>query len=555
MSVTKQAALIAAAGTLVLSSLGMTMGARFSPAATTTGAPLVGLTMYGSPNYTRNFNPFIPNNLSSATDWIFEPLYIVNPLTGRQTPWLATSYRWTNSDKTLTFTLRKGVKWSNGTPFTAADVVFTFDMLKTNPGMDTNGIWQSLSSVVANSSNSVSFHFKTVNVPDYFYIAQTMIVPKAQWSKVANPQKFTDPHPIGTGPFELSSFRPSEVVLRKNPRYWQASKVHVPQLKFPALTTNTLTDLMLSEGKLDFATIFTPNIQKTFVGINPRTNHYWFAHSAAVSLYMNLTEYPFNHVAFRRAMAYAINKTNIWKRGEYGYETPSNQAILPPSQQGTWVPKALATKYAYPYSPKKAAAALASMGLKKNAHGQIINPKTHKQLTVTIQVPTGWTDWVQDCQIISSELGALGIKVNVYTPSVSTNFSDLNLGHFQMALDGPGIYASPWFDYNQILNSAESAPIGQFAPTNVERYHNPQVDAWLNAYVKTTSVAQQRTLMHKLEQVMFTQVPVVGLVSGANWYEYTTTHYTGWPNPKNPYSLGVDYPGNLLIATHLQPVR
>jgi peptide/nickel transport system substrate-binding protein len=529
-----------------------TAAAKTSTTKAVKAAPLVIGTDYGSPDFTRQFNPFIPN-ARNGVDWMFEPLYIVNPLTGKQTPALATSYQWSQGNKVLTFTLRKGVKWSNGTPFTSADVVFTFNMLKQYPGMDTNDVWASLASVRANGPDQVVFTFKKVDVPDFFYIVQTMIMPKAQWSTVKDPEKYTNPNPVVDGPFELSVYHPTEYILKPNPYFWQHSQVKISEMVFPALTTNTLTDLMLSEGKLDGATIFTPNIEKTFVDVNPKTNHYWFAHGAPVSLYMNLTEYPFNQLPFREAMAYAINRHLIWKRGEYGYETPANQSMMPPGQQATWLDKSLLTKYPYHYDPAKAAQLLASMGLKKNSKGQLIGPNG-KPLTVTIQVPTGWTDWVQDCKIIASELGKLGITVNIYTPSVSTNFDDLNIGHFQMALDGPGIYASPWFDYNQVMNWDESAPIGQIAPSNVERFHDPQVDKWLAEFSQTTNPTKQHALMDKLETVMFQQLPVVALVYGANWYEYSTAHYTGWPSASDPYSLGFGYPGNLLIATHLRPV-
>ena len=55
-------------------------------------------------------------------------------------PWLATSYAWSNGGKTLTFDLRQGVKWSDGTPFTSADVAYTFNLIKSNAALNESAL-------------------------------------------------------------------------------------------------------------------------------------------------------------------------------------------------------------------------------------------------------------------------------------------------------------------------------------------------------------------------------------------------------------------------------
>ncbi|HSN01890.1 MAG TPA: ABC transporter substrate-binding protein, partial [Acidimicrobiales bacterium] len=72
------------------------------------------------------FNPFIPSSAPYSVGVTYETLEFVNSLqSGKVTPWLATSSAWSNNNKTLTFTIRPGVKWSDGKPFSAADVVYT----------------------------------------------------------------------------------------------------------------------------------------------------------------------------------------------------------------------------------------------------------------------------------------------------------------------------------------------------------------------------------------------------------------------------------------------
>ncbi len=530
----------------------LSMGAGASAASSMGTVPLILGVQDGSPGYTENFNPFSPNQLYGYM-YIYEPLYIVNSLTGAQTPWLATSYKWVN-DKQLQFTIRSGVKWSDGTPFTAKDVAFTFNLLHKYPALDLNSVWTSLSRVAA-AGNKVTFYFKTPNVPNWYFIASTPIVQAKQWSAVKNPVTFTDPHPIGTGPYTLQFFKPTEYMLKANPRYWQASKIHVPQLEYLALEGNQTSDLMLSEGKFDESVLFTPNIQGTYVNRNPQYYHYWFPLSAPITLRMNLTKYPFNRVQFRMAMAYGINKQTLYKQGEYGYEPPANQSLLAPSQQKQWLDTALQKKYPYNYNPQKAAALLKQMGLRKNAQGLLVG-QNKKPLTINLEVPTGWTDWIQDCQIIKSNLAQLGITVNVQTPSVTTDMNNMFTGNFDMALMYENSYANPWFVYDQVLASNESAPIGKVAAANYERWINRPTDTLLAQYEKTTNVAKERQIIDQLQKIMYTQLPVVNLMYGAAWNEYQTNHYVGWPTQQNPYAMPSNtYPDNLVIITHLTPVR
>ena len=98
--------------------------------------------------WTCNFNPFNLSYIAYSLGPVYEPLAFVNTLqSGKITPWLATSWAWGSGNKSLTFTIRKGVKFTNGDPLTAADVVYTFNLLKKYPTLDINAVWSVLSSV------------------------------------------------------------------------------------------------------------------------------------------------------------------------------------------------------------------------------------------------------------------------------------------------------------------------------------------------------------------------------------------------------------------------
>ena len=81
--------------------------------------------------WTCNFNPYNLSDISYSLGPVYEPLVFVNTLlSAKTTPWLASSWKYSNGNKTLTFTIRNGVKWSDGKPMTAADVAFSFNLLK-----------------------------------------------------------------------------------------------------------------------------------------------------------------------------------------------------------------------------------------------------------------------------------------------------------------------------------------------------------------------------------------------------------------------------------------
>jgi peptide/nickel transport system substrate-binding protein len=127
-----------------------------------------------------SFNPFNPGNLGEGVTMgqVYEPLMFVNTLqNAKVTPWLASGYAWGSDNKTLTFTIQKNVTFSDGSPMSAADVAFTFNLLKKFPALDLNSVWSVLSSVTQ-AGDTVVMQFKAPSVPYFYYIAdQVPIVP------------------------------------------------------------------------------------------------------------------------------------------------------------------------------------------------------------------------------------------------------------------------------------------------------------------------------------------------------------------------------------------
>jgi peptide/nickel transport system substrate-binding protein len=494
--------------------------------------------------WTCNFNPFNLSYIGYSLGNVYEPLMYVNTLqNAKVSPWLATSYAWGNGNKTLTFTIRNGVKFTNGDPLSAADVAYTFNLLKAHKTLDINSVWSVLSSVAQQGSNKVVMQFKSVAVPYFYYIAdQVAIVDQKVWSKIANPVTYPDKNPVGTGAFEVSSktCTPQNIKYTANPHYWQKGLPKVGTVNYPAFLTNDTANTYLANGQAQWGSQFIPNIQKFYLSKSPNY-HYWFPPVANVSVFINLTNPLLKDVAVRQAMAYAIDRHKASLIGEYGYEPASNQSGIVTPTFSAWMDAPQAAQYGnnYAYNPQKAISILQAAGYKKGPDG--IMAKGGKKLSFTILDNGGFSDWVAAVQVIQANLKAIGIQVTANNVAYSTWQNDLYTGKFQLAYGSETGGPSPYYELRQWLYSANSAPIGTAAGSNFERYSNSSTDALINQYATTTNPAQQHSIVNQLEKVMLTQVPLIPVTESVDWFQYDTGSFSGWPTQGNPYAQPAAY--------------
>jgi peptide/nickel transport system substrate-binding protein len=502
-----------------------------------------------------------------TTFGIYEPLMIVNipPATnGKIYPWLATSYAWSNGNKTLTFTISPGVKWSDGVPFTAQDVAFTFNYGKKYPVADQQGLFTKpaqLASVTA-SGDKVIFQLTSVNTTIFRKIAnQVVIVPEHIWSKVTNPTAFQNPNPVGTGPFtQVTDFTPQGFTLAKNPYYWQPMAfdgIHVP-----AFASTDAALVANAAGQLDQTGNFIPGCQQAYAAKNPAHFVCDYTTVGPVGLWFNDQQYPFSMPAFRKAISVAIDRQKIYKIGEYGYETPSD-ALGVAGPWPSWMDpsltaqaKALAT-----YNPAKAEAMLKAAGFTYKG-SQLIDPKG-SPVSFTLNVINGWSDWDTDMQIIQQEMKAIGIDASVNLMTQPVWFDQAYKGTApggNVQLHWVNTTATPYDYFYGIMSQESYAPIGVNASlnggTNYERYVSPQATALFTQFSQTSDLALQHQLMNQVEAIWLKDLPMIPLVYSADWSTYSTLHFTGWPTNANRYTSSSvnDTWARLLVWSRLKPV-
>jgi len=511
-----------------------------------------------------NFNPYSPAGAEApgTKSCLYQSLFYINSVTGAQTPMLGTNYTWTDNGLKLVVTTRSGVKWSDGTPFTAADVAFTFNYLKANKSIDLNGIWKSsLSSVVATSANTVVFTFSKPDTPEAITIlygtdgSQSDILPQHVWASIKSPATYPNLSPVATGPFTLTSFSAGSVVYTKNPLSWE--KPYINEVILSSTASNTTAELGLENGSIDMSYDAISDPKVSFLAQSP-ANHIFWPISNMNYLYINTQATgPFSDVNFRRAVAYTMNTPFLAQRAYFGAlpgATGGEESALVPAQVQQWFSSSLSS-LEWTYSVTKAKAVLKAAGYKWSSSGQLESPVgvVYPSYDVLIGGP-GWTDYISQADNVVNELKAIGISSTVVQEPYSTMINDLYLGKFTFTICwGNGNGPTPYYQYYYMFSPSESAAIGKFANSDWERFTSPTITNALSSYASSSSASVQKADMVAIEKEVLTNVPVVPLTGRGNWLVYQTRTFTGFPSVSDPYNDGSagDAEGSMLTYVNV----
>jgi peptide/nickel transport system substrate-binding protein len=500
------------------------------------------------PSFTQDFNPFDGNAFSSvenANSLIYEPLFQFNTLKADQPPipWLAKSYAWSNGNKTLTLTLRSGVKWSDGKAFTSADVKFTFDMLKANPAANKSGA-PIPSSITTPDATTAVLNFDAPQAANFVGIGNQLIVPQHIWSTVTSPATavIKVDQAIGTGPYLVDKFTAQNVTYKVNPAFWQG-KPKVQRISFPAYATNDAATLALTSGQIDLTGNDISDVQTKFVAKDPAHNHLfqstapYFPASNTVSLLLNMksgTAPALADPAVRKAISAGLNRQSYASQCETDYENPatSSGGLLLPVDQSSLNP-ALTDDLKPKADAAKVTSLLSGAGWTKNSSGKWT--RNGKTIKFTIIDPNSFTDYWCGAQAMAKDLNSLGFDVSTNGAFDYNSWNTaITTGKYDAAIHwGQG--NTPFQRLQFILDPSLGAATGQPAAGDFSKYDTPKVRAAVKAYQNATSDAAEKTALNTLQQIMSDDVPAVPVLYGAAWYEYNDANFTGWPNEKDPY--------------------
>lgn len=519
--------------------------------------------------FTRNFNPFTTNSAPMTGQAVYEPLLIVNPLSGEITPWLAESWAMSDDAASLTFHLRPGVTWSDGRPLVAKDVVTTFAVHRA-----VTGGYDYLDSVTANNATAVTLTFTRPCSVALQELGSQLIAPDHVWSAISEPAKYPNPDPVATGPFtKVTSFQAQSFDLMPNPTYWgnkrqdddvgdstsssatasTADHASVPGIRMLAFAGNDSANLAAVSGDVDWAPQYMADIQTAYIDKDPAHRHYWFPGAdSTIQWTLNTTKAPYNDPAFRKALSQAVDRTTICATGMSGYAQPADPTGLGDSFRA-WKDPAVAAAPLCTYDKAAAAAALDAAGYTLGADSKRLG-LDGKPLALTISVGSTSSDWVSVAQIIVQNLADVGISATIDSPDWSEVTAALETGTFETAVCWSSLGATPYTYYEATMSTQKVKPIGTHALENYHRFGDEQATALLSQFAATTDQARQIEICHQIQQRYADQLPVIPLFPGPIWGAYTDEHFTGWPSQDNPYaSLSTRAATTVLVLNSLRP--
>jgi peptide/nickel transport system substrate-binding protein len=502
---------------------------------------------------TQSFNPYLPNTAQGATytsqgagGFIYEPLVQINNVNiGHDIPWLAKKWAWSNGNKTFTLDLQQGVKWTDGKPFSADDVVFTYELLKKYPALNVGGV--DFATITAPDANTVVMTFTAPSETKFTSLVSPAIVSKHIWSTVGDPTTYVDKNPVGTGPFILDTFSPQSFVLKTNKDYWQ-DPAKIAGIRFIPYKDNQGQTNALVQGQADWSGTYIADAQKTYTS-KSKDNHYWAPVVGSDGLIPNLERWPLSDLSVRRAISLGVDREQVGAATDSPAAT--SQTGLPmPSFASEVAPKYkdLVFKQDKPAAEKQ----LTDAGYTKGSDGYY--EKNGKRVEFSVSFPASYTDIASRAQVLVSQLKDIGIKLDIDTTSVNDINKITADGTFQSTIGYPVGPAPRAFNiYDSMMNPNKYYPLGKATPTfeNIERFNDPEAKALFTQYPLATTDSERASILEKLQGIWIDQLPMIVMFYWGNYGNWSTAKVTGWPSEKDPYFA--PYP-NPVVALKLKPI-
>jgi peptide/nickel transport system substrate-binding protein len=513
---------------------------------------------FGKPDgpQTNNSNPFLGTSAASVQGYryaIYETLVQINDVkpTQKPVPWLATQWQWNSDYTSVSFTIRKGVKWSDGKPLTAADVAFTFNLVKDNPALNTGSI---PFKNVSTSGDTVTVTFTQNQYVHMSSLYQQFIVPEHIWKTAGDPSKFLDKNPVGTGPYVLKTWSTQGVTLTANSQYWGGA-LKVPTIRYIEYNDNTALTSAMTAGEVDHGFVYIANYKSAWLAKNSKNVAWYPSTLGNTTLFLNNAKGAFSDLAFRQAASMVIDRSALSKQGTTGASSPITSVTGLPSSGASFIGKK------YKGKEFKVDASGAKEILTKAGYtgvGTNNGLKTPKGQLVTIDLtdPSGWSDYDTELQLIGSQLQSLGAKVTVQNPSYDTWNEQIAKGDFDAALHWTDSGFTPYNIYLDTMGDTFYKPIGTDANYNFGRFQSPEASAALKDYASATTDAQRAKDLDIIQTIYVDQVPVIPVLEVPVWGNYTNRNYTGWPSAANPYAnINMTTPAETLVLTKLKPAK
>lgn len=442
---------------------------------------------------------------------------------------LAESWKISNDQKTITFTLKPNLKWADNKPLTSADVLFTWKLVtdeKTHTPYGSD--YKLVTSAEAPDARTFRVTYSQAYAPALESWAGLQILPEHLLKdQDINTTAFAR-HPVGSHYYQLDKWQDGEhISLVRNPNatQGQANIDHLVSRFIPDKASQFLELLADNIDVMGLNPIQYARIIPARQDISKKIALYKELGNSYTYLGFNLKHQPFNDIRVRQAINYAIDKQELIDGVLLGLGEP----VAAPYKPGTrWVNPELKP---YPYDPNKAKALLREAGF-VDTNGDGILERNGKPLAFEILTNQN-KEREMSAVLIQRRLKEVGIDVKIRVIEWASFISRfIKTGDFDAVVLGWSLSLDP--DQYNIWHSSQQAP-GQF---NFIGYNNPKVDELLEQGRLELDADKRMKIYHEFSKILLEDSPVVYLSAG---YGLSAIHkrVKGIPNPAPP--AGVSY--------------
>lgn len=427
---------------------------------------------------------------------VFDALLTVDQQ-GNPIPALATKYSFDSKTQTYTFDLRKGVKWHDGKPFTADDVVFSYKMFMDPKSINSyKNDFQAVKSVTKVNSHQVKIALKE---PDALIetnlFTAAAIIPKHQFPKgIEDYNKNNKIHrnPIGTGPFKFKEWKTDErIVVVANKDYWDG-RPYMDEVITRILPDSNVESINLIKGDVDWIENVSPTtIAQVAKDKDLKITKWQYGQFDYVGF--NSLVAPFNDKNVRLALTYGLDRKSIVEKVYLGKAFIASGPFHPTIPQNNKSVKAL------PFDTKKANEILDKAGWKLE-NG--VRSKNGKKLEFDFYFNTGNKQREKIALVAQQNWGKLGVKLNVRGLEWSVFLDKYYTGKLDT-------YALGWGGYDGNVEHSgffhtDSMPnykTGERGNNN-NNISDPKIDKWLDDYRKETNKAKRIKMYQDMHKYM-----------------------------------------------------
>jgi peptide/nickel transport system substrate-binding protein len=536
------------------------------------------------------WNPYIPGTfiLQGMNQNMMEPLFMLNYETGEIDGWLAESFEANETLDEWTVTLREGTEWSDGTPLTSEDVVFTINMLKEYaPQLNWSGaVSRWVESVEAVDDRTIKFTLTQSN-PRFVMenlagtTSQAIVpLPKHVWEG-QDPVTFRNPFneesgaPIFSGPYTVKRFSSTEYIYERNDDWWGAKtgafklpapvEIHRPWIPNAETVNQMLVANELDTGPGGGATL---SIIQSLQARNPNLRSYnsespfaW-RDPCPRMFTVNHTVEPWGNKEMRWALSYAFNRQQMADVLYEGATVPA--AFIFPDYAGMQPYLDEIADVIAPiaeYNPDRSRELIESQGYTFNQGTGFYQDANGENLSIDIVAPPFMENVAR---LVVQQLNQVGIDAVLRILEWGIFRDQTGRGQFEGATDwsGCGSVIEPWFGMNR-YNKSWVNPVGEPGTeyvdntNNAGRWVNDQYSALVDEMGSLPLGDPQVTeLMKEAVAIWADELPAIPLIQQPAFMLFNETHWTNWPTSDNNY---IQPPGHwqhfLRVLTELEPAQ